>query len=276
MNFFNVDFSKCTTALFKEAFKFKKYKAMPAVFAVIFGLFQIPFVAASFMVAGEIYALNFIIKLFTFPLEQIHKLVHNEKDEVKAGAQTVIYLVSWPLIFISYVMIIGMSIVLNVLYMIASIFAYLWSFGGFKFHLLPENDKNIEKNVEGKYNKIAFIVYVIVAGAILVLFPMVLTIVHYAGLSELDLQYVFKTLKLAETVEHILNVFVANLILAIPVFVGATYIFDFAALIPFPKKGSCCKKASAVAEVVAEAADVEAEEAPAVEEAPADEVSVEN
>ena len=39
MNFLNVDFSKGTTALFKEAFKLKKYKAMPLVYAIIVGIF---------------------------------------------------------------------------------------------------------------------------------------------------------------------------------------------------------------------------------------------
>ena len=269
MNFFNVDFAKCTTALFKEAFKFKKYKAMPAFFAVFFGLFQIPFVAVSFVMAGLIYALSFVIKLFTFPLEQIHAFVRNEKDEVKAGAQTIIYLVSWPFIFIAYAVIVGLSIILNIYYMIAAIFAYLWSFGGFRFHLLPENDKDIEKKVEGKYGKVFFIVFLIVLAAVLVLLPIVLTVMFYLDLPKLDQQYVFKTLKGVDTFKHILNVYKGKLVDAIPFIFATIYGFGFAA-IAFPRAS---KKSSAVADVIAESAEEARviEEAPAAPEAPADE-----
>ena len=267
MSFLNVDFSKCTTALFKEAFKFKKYKAMPVFFAVFFGIFQIPFVALSFVVAGVIYAFHFIAKLFSTPLDMIHGVVRNERNEVKAGAQTVIYLVSWPFIFLCYVMLIALTVWLNVLYMITSIFTYLWSFGGFRFHLLPENDKDIEKTVEGKYNKIAFIVFVIIIGVVLVLLPIALTAAYYIGLPKPDQQYVFKTLKGLDVIKHIANAFKGKFITSIPIFVGVTYLFGFIALIPFPRAS---KKASAIAEVIEESAEeaLVIEEAPVADEAP--------
>ena len=92
MNFLNVDFAKGTTALFKEAFKFKKYKAMPIFFAIVVGICQLGFALMSFIFAGFIYLFNFLKKLLVLPVEYIHSIVRGEKDEVKAGAQTVIYL----------------------------------------------------------------------------------------------------------------------------------------------------------------------------------------
>lgn len=182
MNFLNVDFAKGTTALFKEAFKFKKYKAMPAFFAVVVGICQIPFVLMSFVVAAIVYVFNFFIKIIAYPAEQIHGVVRHEKDEVRLGAEIVIYCVSWPTIFFLYSLLIFSTFLLNILYIFVALPTFIWSLGGFKFHLLLSDAKDIEKEVTGKYNKIVLIVFVSVLALLLIaayVLPAVMVAVEY-------------------------------------------------------------------------------------------------
>lgn len=182
MNFLNVDFAKGTTALFKEAFKFKKYKAMPAFFAVVVGICQIPFVLMSFVVAAIVYVFNFFIKIIAYPAEQIHGVVRHEKDEVRLGAEIVIYFVSWPTIFFLYSLLIFSTFLLNILYIFVALPTFIWSLGGFKFHLLLSDAKDIEKEVTGKYNKIVLIVFVSVLALLLIaayVLPAVMVAVEY-------------------------------------------------------------------------------------------------
>ena len=182
MNFLNVDFAKGTTALFKEAFKFKKYKAMPAFFAVVVGICQIPFVLMSFLVAAIVYVFNFFIKIIAYPAEQIHGVVRHEKDEVRLGAEIVIYCVSWPTIFFLYSLLIFSTFLLNILYIFVALPTFIWSLGGFKFHLLLSDAKDIEKEVTGKYNKIVLIVFVSVLALLLIaayVLPAVMVAVEY-------------------------------------------------------------------------------------------------
>lgn len=270
MSFLNVDFAKGTTALFKEAFKFKKYKAMPLPFAIIVGICQIGSTISSFLIAGFIYLLNFIMKLFAFPVEQIHGVIHNEKDQVKAGAQTVIYLVSWPMIFFSYVLLIFSTFVLNFLYIFLAIDTYIWTLGGFKFHLLLSDAKDIEKNVEGKYNKKALIAFVIVLGILLVaafVLPTVLANVEYnkqldeylvgifgAQYKNLDPNLINPQKELFETLNYEKIISEVNADFEIITLLPDVFVFLYTliAFIPFPKKKKETEVAPAVAEVIAE------------------------
>lgn len=265
MNFLNVDFARGTTALFKEAFKFKKYKAMPAGFAVVVGIFQIPFVLLSFLFAGFVYILNFVKKLAAIPTEQIHGVVRNEKDEVKAGAQTVIYLISWPFIFLCYVSLILATYMLNILYVLVALTAFVWSLGGFRFHMLLNDAENIEKDVEGKYNNKVLIAFVVCLVAILVLLPILLTAFYYIGLPAPDKTYLFKNAGFKVLMENMLNVFKTKLITSIPVLFGFSFVYTLIAFVPFPKAN---KAAPAIAMAVEDA--VAAEEETVSEDAPAE------
>ena len=265
MDFLNLDFAKGTTALFKEAFKFKKYKAMPAFFAVVVGICQIPFVLVSFIIAAFIYLLGFIVKLLASVYEQIHNVVRREKDEVKAGAQTVIYLISWPFIFSSYVAIIISTFLLNILYILLSLTSFVWSLGGFRFHLLMSQADDIEKNVEGKYNKIVLIVFLCVL-IFLLLLPVILTAVHYLKFSAPDRKYIFSQPAkiLFKDMFNVLKLKFNKVSLVLDLF---TFLYTCFAFIPFPR----LRKTKAVEETPAVEEIPAAEEAPAVEEIPAEE-----
>ena len=51
MNLFSTDYLSKVTNLLKEAFKFKKYKAMHPFFAVVVGITVIPFVLVSLLLS---------------------------------------------------------------------------------------------------------------------------------------------------------------------------------------------------------------------------------
>ena len=305
MNFLTVDFAKGTTALFKEAFKFKKYKAMPVFFAIVVGICQIPFVLMSFFMAAIVYVFNFLIKIIAYPAEQIHGLVRTEKDEVRLGAEIVIYLVSWPTIFFLYSLLILSTFMLNILYIFVALPTFIWSLGGFRFHLLLGDAKDIEKPVKGKYNNAALIIFVVVLALLLIVafvMPTVLTKVEYNNqldeylVSIFGPQYktldpavlapqeeLFETLNYEKIKADVESDFETFVILP-DVFV---FLYTLFAFIPFPRKKEEEEAAPAVAEVIAESViaeevvteEVVAEEAVAeeavAEEAVAEEVAVE-
>ena len=137
--------------LLKEAFKFKKYKAMPTALAVFTGILMIPFVVASFFVTAIFAVLSFAFAVFTSPVKFLHGVANNEGKDVKHATQFIIYFISWPLIFLCYAMMSLMLLIIAPTYAILSILPYIWSFGGFKFHLFMTDNDDISITVEKKY-----------------------------------------------------------------------------------------------------------------------------
>jgi hypothetical protein len=184
MLFLNVDFSKGMTTLFKESFKFKKYKAMHPFFAVVVGLCQIPYVLISFLVAAIIYVFDFIAGVLAYPIEQVHGLIRREKNEVRGAAEAIIYFLSWPFLFFFYILLTFMTFMLNVLYVIAALSTFIWSLGGFKFHLFLARAGDIKKDVKGKYHPAVSIVFTVIMGVLFILLPIILGLITFATQTE--------------------------------------------------------------------------------------------
>lgn len=180
MLFLNVDFSKGMTTLLKESFKFKKYKALHPFFAVVVGLCQLPYVLISFLTAAAIYVFDFIVGVLAYPFEQVHGLIRREKDEVRGAAEAVIYFLSWPFLFLFYIILTFMTFVLNVLYVVAALTTFIWSLGGFKFHLFLSRAGDIKKDVKGKYSHAVSIVFTVIIGVLFVLLPIILGLITFA------------------------------------------------------------------------------------------------
>ena len=68
-------------------------------------------------------------------------------------------------------------------YALLSFLLYVWSLGGFKFHLFPNQYDDISIEVEGKYHYLP-IVFVIIGGMVTVVIPMVHGIIHFVDLYE--------------------------------------------------------------------------------------------
>ena len=180
MNFFTLDFLERMSTLLKEAFKFKKYKAMHPVLAVFTGILMLPIVAVSFMVTAMLAVLGFVFAFITGPVKYLHEIVHGEGQSVKHATQAIVYLISWPFVFFCYALIAFLLVLLIPTYALLSFLCYVWSLGGFKFHLFANYTDDISITVEGRYRLLPAI-YVCVGGMLVFLIPFIHGISHYAG-----------------------------------------------------------------------------------------------
>lgn len=182
MNLFKINFLEKTTRLMKEALKFKKYKAMPIVVAVFVGLFMFPFMVWGFFLWISLLLITFVFKVIISPINYLHSILTNEAKQISAAAQFVIYFISWPLVFSYYSVVAFILIAIYIQYALLSIINYLWTLGGFKFHVFIDREDDISIEVNEKYNIIPILVYLIISGCISVLIPLIHGIVLYADL----------------------------------------------------------------------------------------------
>ncbi len=139
---FEIDYLKKTWKLMQEAFKFKKYKAMHPAFAVFVGIFMLPFVVVSIALTAVLTVLCFVYSLLLTPVKHFHSIVHAEGQTVKAGAQFWIYFFTWIILFAFYLVFSFIPVVIYLLYILLVIFSYIFSLGGFKFHIYPNADSD--------------------------------------------------------------------------------------------------------------------------------------
>ncbi len=170
MNLFEINYLDKMSALLKEAFKFKKYKAMPAGLAVFVGILMLPLVIVSFIVTAILSLLGFAFAVCTSPVKFLHVVVNNEGKEVKHATQFIIYFISWPLVFFCYAMMSVLLLFIVPTYAILSILLYIWSFGGFRFHILMTDTEDISITVENRYAAIPA-VYVAIGSMIHYIIP---------------------------------------------------------------------------------------------------------
>lgn len=149
---FKVDFLAKISALMKEAFKMKKYKCMPLPLAIVVGICMAPFILVSLATAAAAGIFAFFFKVVISPLTYLHSLVHDEGQKVKHGTQVVIYLISWYAIFVLYALASLALVILTLYYAFLSIFTYIWTLGGYKYHVFADEAENISVKTEGEYN----------------------------------------------------------------------------------------------------------------------------
>ena len=177
-NLLKIDYMECMRKLMSQAFSLKKYKAMNGALAVFTFIFMIPFLLMSLMGAGMYMCVAFFHRVITTPIRALHGLMNSEGKDVRHAPQTVIYIVSWPVIFFLYFMEAMAIPTLTVLYASTSVATYVWSLGGYKFHAFPEKVDECEIEVEGRYN-ILPIVYVAITTTIVALIPLLHMLVDY-------------------------------------------------------------------------------------------------
>lgn len=278
------------TTLFKESFKFKKYKAMHPFFAVVVGLCQIPYVLISFLTAPAIYLFDFFVGLMVYPIEQVHGLIRREKDEVRSPAEAVIYFLSWPFLFFLYIILTFVTFALNVLYVIAALSTFIWSLGGFKFHLFLARAGDIKKDVKGKYPHAVSTVFTVIIGVLFILLPVILGLITFATQGQPE--FIQNTTIINPLYKNFGVCFGEAFGLGIAVCSVFSLLYTLIAYAPFPRVKETAVDADPVEaapaveafveeayveETYAEAAPVEeapVEEAPA-EEAPVEEVTIE-
>jgi hypothetical protein len=72
-------------------------------------------------------------------------------------------------------------LILTILYTLFAIFSYIWTLGGFKFHVFA-TEEDISVEVEGKYPIWMPIAFIAVMGVLLILLPLVKSIIEVAKL----------------------------------------------------------------------------------------------
>lgn len=194
MSLFEMDFLKKTELLLKEAFKFKKYRAMSPALAVFTGILMIPLVAASFVVTAILAVMCFMFTVLSSPAKYLHDLVHSEGQSVKHATQTAVYLISWPFVFFLYVSMSFLLLLILPTYALLSVLLYAWSLGGFKFHLFASRTEDISIEVKGRYLVLP-IVFIIVGYLLVFFIPLIHGVVIYMNLQAKDMEdwffYVF-------------------------------------------------------------------------------------
>ena len=190
MNLFKIDFLAKMSTLLKEAFKFKKYKAMHPALAVFVGLLMIPVVAASFVAVAVLASLGFVLAVISSPIKYLHSIVNEEGKQVKHATQAFIYIISWPLVFMLYAVVSLLLVLIMPAYALTAFLTYVWTLGGFKFHLFVSEDDDISIEVKGRYLALP-IVYVCIGAVAILVIPFIHGLVHYMDLYKYYLEGTF-------------------------------------------------------------------------------------
>ena len=107
----------------------------------------------------------YIYFIISSPTRKLHELLRNEGKELKHASQFIIYFLSWGFVFGAYALHFGFAVLMNILYTVFAILAYIATLGGFKFHaFVTEEDISVE--VDGEYNLAVVLAYI---GAMLIL-----------------------------------------------------------------------------------------------------------
>ena len=232
MNLFEINFLDKMSALLKEAFKFKKYKAMHPAFAVFVGLFMLPVVVASFAVTAILAVLSFIYEIVAAPVRYIHGIVNNEGKQLMHATQFIVYLISWPLMFVAYAVIALMLIVIFPIYALLSFCLYVWSLGGFKFHLFPSFAGDISIEVNGKYRVLPAI-FIAGSSIVLLIVPFVDGVLYYVELYKYYLEGEF------------VSTFFGGVYLGyIAIHTAIAVLYSLIAFAPNPKGRKCVEEAA--------------------------------
>lgn len=151
MNLFQTNFLTKMSNLLREAFKFKKYKAMHPALAVLTGIAMLPMVIVSFALVAVLSVLGFLFTLLSTPAKYLHQITRTEGKVVMHATQAVVYLISWPVVFALYAVMIPLLLSIFVTYALFSIVTYAWTLCGFKFHLFPNEADDISITVTKRY-----------------------------------------------------------------------------------------------------------------------------
>ena len=179
-NLFEINYLQKMGILLREAFQFKKYKAMPVGFAILSGILMIPLVLSSFFIIAFFSVVAFLFSVVLLPVKAFHSVVRNEGEHAMHATQFIIYFISWPVISLLYIVLSLLVPILFVLYAALSLTTYIWSFCGFRFHLFPM-EENISINVNGNYT-ILPVIYACIGWILFVFVPMFHGIVVFSEL----------------------------------------------------------------------------------------------
>ena len=180
MELFEINYFDRAKALFVEAFTFKKYKCMNVFFAFITALVLLP-VQLFCLGLGSVMLITALILRIAYSLvTSWHKIVTDEGQKVKHGAQVVIYALTWPFAFFAYVVAGFMLIAVSVQYVIFGCAAHIFTLGGVKFRaFIGDSFEDCDNSVNGKYKAIVPAFFTIVVAALTIVLPILLGLILF-------------------------------------------------------------------------------------------------
>ncbi|MEA5061538.1 MAG: hypothetical protein VB015_03930 [Erysipelotrichaceae bacterium] len=157
------DYNQAFKILANNFFKFKNYRRMHPVLAVIVGILMLPFTIMGLVSLGMSYVYYYFFKLLLLPAEYLMNIIRAEGKEVKHATQAVIYFIGFPVAFMFYTLIALEMIGLHIMYLVTFVYLYFASLCGFKFKpVLRNTDEDIEIEQGPNYNVAIPLVFIIV------------------------------------------------------------------------------------------------------------------
>ena len=140
-----VNFFEQVKRLACSSFSFKKYKLMKAPIAALICVFLSPFMILQIALFFLLFPLAFLFNLLQAPIKFLHGILNEEGQQLRGGAQFIIYFFSWPIVFSLYIAVSVITLALYFLYAFASLLGYIWSLCAYKFHLnITEESIDVE------------------------------------------------------------------------------------------------------------------------------------
>ena len=194
--------------LINEAKKGIQFKRMNAFEKVIIILGLLPIIACTLVVMLLLYMTNFFYKIFLTPLEKLHNVIKEERNEIKHATQFWLYVVSWPLIFTMYIYKASMSFALSVQWFILMIFAYLVTLGGVKWQpFLHEADYSVQEDYDLKPSKVGVAIFVTI---LTVLYLIQIVCVIGIRSTQIDMGYAAYVVNYYSNIAVLVMMFVIN------------------------------------------------------------------
>lgn len=136
----------------KEFFAFKQFKRIPIGLAIAAGILMSPLLIVAIAVLAEIYVLCFLSKTIGAPADYL--LQHMRHEGTNVPANTVVYIVGYPFVFLFKSIQAIVCVYLAVLYFLFEVFAYLYGCGGIRFcPFLFDANNDCDAHLIGKASK---------------------------------------------------------------------------------------------------------------------------
>ena len=142
---------------------------MPLSLAIFVAIFLSPFFLMFFVYLGISIVLSWLFVVIETPIKLLHDVVTKEGEKVKHATQFIIYFISWPFIFLLYIIYAFTAVSLTILYIYTSIMGYIASLGGYKFHVAPTTECIEKEMYKSKYVPQSLVFIIINAVAIITL-----------------------------------------------------------------------------------------------------------
>lgn len=182
MELFEINYFDRAKALFVEAFSFKKYKCMNGFFAFVTAFVLLPLQIASLVLGAFMLITALTLRISYSLVTSWHKIVTDEGQKVKHGAQVVIYFLTWPFAFFSYVVSGILLISMSIQYVIFGCISYVWTLGGIKFRAFIGDSEDCRVEASGKYPFAVPLIFTLINVSLLIVLPAIIALILFISL----------------------------------------------------------------------------------------------